>query len=86
MKPDFENIATRYLSLGIQNWGQPAKTRKEAERDYVEAAGFRHGSTEGGEWLGGVMRSISWGKYETEASQLADALRARASTASNGER
>jgi hypothetical protein len=40
MKQDFDDIACRYLSMGIQNWGQPAKKRKEVERDYVEARAF----------------------------------------------
>jgi hypothetical protein len=86
MKQNFEDVASRYLSLGVQNWGQPAGKRKEAEREYIEAAGFRHGSKEGKEWLKGVMLKMKWGKYETEAEQLADALKARAAPVTNGVR
>lgn len=72
-----EEIARTYLWLGIQQWGQTAEQREKATRAYVEAAGFKFGSTEANEWVMGVVQNLRRGKFETEVEQLIAALASR---------
>jgi hypothetical protein len=72
-----DRVAHTFLLVGIQHWGQTAEKREAATRAYVEAAGFRFGSTEANAWLDGVLKTLKRGELNSEVEQLQDAITAR---------
>jgi len=73
-------VAERFLSLGIQSWGQSDVERAKATDDYLRAAGFDLAtqSKEAGAWLDEVIDGMPWGRFENEAEHLEAALKRRA--------
>jgi hypothetical protein len=69
-----QDIASRFLLRGIQDWGQSAADREQATRDYVNAARYVFGSREGNAWLDGVLLKLRRGKFEDELEQLTSAI------------
>jgi hypothetical protein len=71
--------AKHFLSMGLQSWGQSDAERKQATDNYLKAAGFnlKTERKDAEDWLKGVIKTMSWGKFEREADHLAAALEAR---------
>ena len=89
---DNEGIARRFLSLGIQHWGQTASDRVRAAQAVIEAARFDakvtgypfsigtwsgEDATEAQRWLNKVCATMPWGKFENEAAHIQSAIEAR---------
>ncbi len=82
---NFERVAQKYLSLGIQSWGQADAVRKQATDEYLAAAGFQADDPKAKEWLNGVLNQMEWGKCEREVGQLVAALKSRPQSSGRGE-
>lgn len=92
MPVNAEDSARRFLSLGLQHWGQTNGDRVRAAQAVIDAARFdakvtgypfftgsRAGedATEAQLWLKGVVNGIPWGKFETEAAYIQRAIETR---------
>jgi hypothetical protein len=74
-----DRIAEKFLSVGIQYWGQSAEKREEATNEYLRAAGFDldQDRATAALWLQDVLAKMPRGKYEDEAEHLRNAIKQR---------
>ena len=74
-----DHIANKFLSLGIQHWGQTAEQREEATNEYLRAAGFDldQDRATAALWLQDVLAKMPRGKFEDEAEHLRAAIEQR---------
>lgn len=69
-------IARNFLLRAIQSWGLSQEDRDEAERLFVEAAGFAHNTPASKAFVLETVRNLYRGEFNNEVDQLAAALAA----------
>lgn len=74
-----EQIANKFLSLGVQHWGQSIEQREEATNEYLRAAGFDLDQDRAAAalWLQQVLAKMPRGRFEDEAAHLRSAIEHR---------
>lgn len=64
--------ASKFLCLGLQEWGQSEHVRRTAIDEFLTAAGFRlpKDRAVADQWLKNVQSLLKRGKFEDEIEQL----------------